>query len=229
MPLPDDATGPTPFDENARDELAGLPTRTDVAAQDPASDPDLPADDAALMAANDGAPGSNADVDPPRPARPGEMAAPLRLGMPLAIVKVRAFLDACMTSDPRVKYGLGAKVPFHGATPGRDFARIDCSGFAREAIRLATSPMVKFPDGSVVQHDWIRDRGFRPCTIEDGKKTDERVRIAFLSPGATTSGIGHVVLLSKGMTLESHGGTGPDTRPWTGAAWQGKCRVYELT
>ena len=89
--------------------------------------------------------------------------------------------------------------------------------------------MVKFPDGSVVQHDWVRDRGYPPCTIDDGTKTDDRVRIAFLPRAKSTSGIGHVVLLWKGMTIESHGGTGPDTRPWTGATWQGKCRLYRLT
>jgi hypothetical protein len=55
-----------------------------------------------------------------------------------------------MKSSPRVTYGQGAKVPFHGAIPGQQFRRVDCSGFVREAIWRATPPHLNFPDGSVV-------------------------------------------------------------------------------
>jgi len=55
------------------------------------------------------------------------------------------------------------------------------------------------------------------------------VRIAFLSPSDTSSRIGHVVLIQNGRTLESHGGAGPDSRPWNGESWQAVTRVYELT
>jgi hypothetical protein len=231
MSLPDDTNDALSGNDNAAPQSldAVASAGSDIEANDPAADPEQLSGSAAALASNNGAPGSNDDVEPAPVFRPGEMGKRLNFGMPLAIIKVRAFLDACMTSNPRVRYGLGAKAPFHGAEPGTDFQRIDCSGFVREAIRLATDPMVKFPDGSVVQQDWVRDRGYRPCTIDDGTKKDDKVRIAFLSPGATSSGIGHVVLLWKGMTLESHGGTGPDTRPWNGAAWQGKCKLYELT
>ena len=37
-----------------------------------------------------------------------------------------------------------------------------------------------------------------------------------------------MVLISAGMTLELHGGGGPDTRPWTGRNWQAKTFVYIL-
>jgi chitosanase len=84
-------------------------------------------------------------------------AAPL---MALDMTKAWGFLHACMTSSPRVTYGLGKKVPFFGAIPGRDFTQVDCSGFVREALRRATTPTVAFPDGSVVQHDWIIAQGF---------------------------------------------------------------------
>ena len=63
------------------------------------------------------------------------------------------------------------RVPFHGAVPGVDFKKIDCSGFVREAIRLATNPSAPFPDGSVVQHDWVRNKKFQPVTIADGGST----------------------------------------------------------
>jgi len=156
----------------------------------------------------------------PAPAGPAQM--------PIDIAHVRQFLDACMTSHPRVTYGLGAKVPFHGAVPGADFTKVDCSGFVREAIRLATNPQVAFPDGSVVQHDWVRSKGFLRVPIADGGLNDNRVRIAFLRPQDSPSHIGHVVLISGGRTFESHGGVGPDTRAWTGQGWQAKAFVYRL-
>lgn len=161
---------------------------------------------------------------PPAEPAPAPPAAPPQ--MQIDIARARQFLDACMTSHPRVTYGLGAKVPFHGAVPGVDFKKIDCSGFVREAIRLATN--LPFPDGSVVQHDWIRNKGFARVPIPDGGLNDNHVRIAFLRPQDAPSHIGHVVLISGGRTLESHGGVGPDTRAWTGQGWQAKAFVYRL-
>lgn len=142
--------------------------------------------------------------------------------------RARAFLKACQTSRPRVTYGLGAKVPFLGAVPGRNFTKVDCSGFVREAIRLSTSPTLRFPDGSVVQHDWVRARGLASSTIAEGKRSDGLVRIAFLRPQDSPSRIGHVVLISDGRTLESHSGVGPNSRVWDGTGWQAKARVYVL-
>ncbi|WP_202189228.1 hypothetical protein [Sphingomonas sp. CCH10-B3] len=148
--------------------------------------------------------------------------------MPIDTAKMLAFLNACMTSQPRVQYGLGAKIPNDAAQPGRDFTKVDCSGFVRAAIRRSTAPKVAFPDGSVVQHDWVRDQGYTRQTLADGKLDDGRVRIAFLSPADSPSRIGHVVLILNGKTLESHGGVGPNSRAWTGQGWQAKARVYLL-
>jgi cell wall-associated NlpC family hydrolase len=142
------------------------------------------------------------------------------------LARAKAFLQACQTSHPRVTYGLGKKVPFHGAVPGRDFTKVDCSGFVREAIRLATNQ--PFPDGSVVQHDWIRDHGFEKSTILAGANNDDMVRIAFLRPQDAASHVGHVVLIAGGRTLESHSQVGPDSREWNGRAWQAKAFVYVL-
>lgn len=149
-------------------------------------------------------------------------------GMPLAfdLSRAQAFLDACRNATPRVTYGLGAKVPFFGAVPGRDFTKVDCSGFVREAVRLATNRSIPFPDGSVVQHDWVRAHGFETSSIDAAKQADGVVRIAFLSPRDAPHGIGHVVLISGARTLESHGGVGPDSRAWDGTSWQAKTSVY---
>ncbi|WP_208827111.1 chitosanase [Bradyrhizobium neotropicale] len=142
--------------------------------------------------------------------------------------RVRAFLKACVTSSPRVTYGLGKKVPFLGAVPGRDFTKVDCSGFVREALRLATTPPVAFPDGSVNQHDWVRNHGFAKSTVSAALQSDGLVRIAFLRQQDSPSHIGHVVLIAGARTIESHGGIGPDSRAWTGAGWQARTFVYVL-
>jgi len=140
--------------------------------------------------------------------------------------RAKQFLNACMAAG--VKYGLGKKVPHLGAVPGRDFTQVDCSGFVREAIRLSTTPTFPFPDGSVVQHDWVRAHGFPRLSVPDGRRTDGIVRVAFLRPQDSAHGIGHVVLISAGKTLESHSSVGPDSRVWDGGDWQSKAFVYEL-
>lgn len=170
--------------------------------------------------ANLGAPTTS---EPPLLSAAPEAAA---AGVSFDLVRVKAFLQACETSIPRVSYGLGKKVPSLDAVPGRDFTQVDCSGFVREAIRLATTPTLAFPDGSVVQHDWVNGRGFERSTVAEASNDDGVVRIAFLSPQDSPQGIGHVVLISGGKTFESHGGVGPDSRTWDGGSWQAKTSVY---
>ena len=160
-----------------------------------------------------------------------ENLAPSAAAIPVAGLdysRALMFLQACRTSAPRVTYGLGKKVPFFGAVPGRDFTKVDCSGFVREAIRRATTPPIGFPDGSVVQHDWIRAHGFERSTVRAGREHDGVIRIAFLRPQDSPHGIGHVALIANGRTLESHSGVGPNERDWTGMNWQAKAFVYVL-
>jgi hypothetical protein len=147
--------------------------------------------------------------------------------MPLDIAKAQAFLNACVKAH--VTYGLGAKVPFYGAIPGRDFTKVDCSGFVREAILEATEKAITFPDGSVVQHDWVKAHRYPSSSVSGAQALDGKVRIAFLPPAASPEDIGHVVLIYQGSTLESHGHHGPDSRPWNGQGWQAKTDVYTLT
>lgn len=164
-----------------------------------------------------------------REDREGPATRAIAPTMPIDGAKARAFLDSCINSNPRVTYGLGKKVPFHGAKPGQDFQKVDCSGFVREAIWRATDPHVNFKDGSVVQHDWIRAQGFTKHTREQAMASDNLVRIVFLQPQDSPSGIGHVALVHNGRTIESHGGTGPNSRPWTVTGWQSKAFVYLLS
>jgi hypothetical protein len=170
------------------------------------------------------------EEEPPAAVAAPPAAAPAAPAtMAIDIARAREFLQACMTSHPRVTYGLGKKVPFHGAVPGRDFKKVDCSGFVREAIWRATDPHVNFPDGSVVQHDWVKNKGFQRVSVADGGLNDDHVRIAFLRPqDVPRPHIGHVLLLSGGRTLESHGGVGPDSRAWTDLTFRSKLFVYVL-
>jgi hypothetical protein len=137
------------------------------------------------------------------------------------------FLQACENSRPRITYKLGAKIP-PGSEPGSGFKFVDCSGFVREEMRRSTNLGSSFPDGSVVQHDWVQNHRFSKSSVDAAKSKDGVVRIAFLSPTATRK-IGHVSLIINAKTLESHGSTGPDSRDWNGGDWQGETTVYNLT
>jgi hypothetical protein len=162
------------------------------------------------------------------PSFPAAAPQAAAAGVSFDLARVQSFLQACETSIPRVSYGLGKKVPRLDAVPGRDFTQVDCSGFVREAIRLATTPTLALPDGSVVQHDWVSGHGFERSTVADAKIDDGIVRIAFLRPQDSAQGIGHVALISGAKTVESHGGVGPDSRVWDGASWQAKTSIYVL-
>jgi lysozyme family protein len=186
---------------------------------------------AASELANFGPRGQAEELPSPAAAEEGgiELESAAAPTLPVDIAPAQTFLDDCMTSVPRVGYHLSSKVPFHGAVPGKDFQAVDCSGFVREAIWRATSPHLAFPDGSVVQHDWIRARGFERSTPDAAFQEDGAVRIAFLRPQESPTRVGHVVLIQNARTLESHGGVGPDSRPWTKTGWQEKAFVYLLT
>jgi len=124
------------------------------------------------------------------------------------------------------RYGLGAKAPSLDCDTSAIHA-IDCSGFVRYALYRASG--VDIGDGSVQQHDGIELRGFKHSTVADAGRRDGAVRIAFLSPAAGR-GIGHVMLVLDGETIESHGGVGPDRRVWDAERYpfMGECAVYVL-
>jgi hypothetical protein len=197
-------------------------------------DPAKPTETAAATAAGDqssaialtnyGEPGVNEEFDL---TAEGLVALAIPV-LPVDITEARSFLDSCMHSTPRVKYGLGKKISPHGATPGTDFTKVDCSGFVRETIWRATEPHFNFPDGSVVQHNFIRDKGYERSTRADALLEDGKVRIVFLRPQDSASNVGHVALVHNAKTLESHGSFGPNSRPWTNTGWQAKAFVYIL-
>jgi len=175
----------------------------------------------AIALTNYGDPAVNAEFD-----LTSEVMAEAAPELGLDITTALNFLNSCMTSSPRVKYGFGAKVSPHGAIPGSGFKRVDCSGFVRETVWRATSPHFNFPDGSVVQHEWIRNKGYERGTRADAFLEDGKIRIVFLRPQDSASNIGHVALVHNARTLESHGSHGPNSRAWTNTGWQAKALVY---
>lgn len=124
-------------------------------------------------------------------------------------------------------YKLGAKAASLTMAPG-NIGRIDCSGYVRYALFQASG--LRLPDGSVVQHDWIKEQGFKKSSVDAGKLADGALRIAFLSPAAG-GGVGHVMLIFGARTLESHGGVGVSRRAWNPDQYpfMGRCSVYVLT
>lgn len=193
-----------------------------------ANDPAAPASDAEVLGDIDTARDlANFGLEGRQPFEKEVPLTPPTLDIDWA--KVVAFLRACETSSPRVGYKLGAKISSDAAKPGSDFTHVDCSGFVRAAVRRSTDPKAtNFPDGSVVQHDWVKAKGFAASTVTDGSLSDGLIRIAFLSPNDSANKIGHVVLVRDGKTIESHGGKGPDSRQFDGSGWQSKAKLYVL-
>ncbi|WP_019565575.1 N-acetylmuramoyl-L-alanine amidase [Agrobacterium sp. 10MFCol1.1] len=193
---------------------------------DPSYDATLdPPDIESINAVNMGVDGAG-DLEADWVSSPAPMATWTTIAFDMS--KALSFLNACMNSKPRVVYGYGAKIRA-GEVPGRDFISVDCSGLVRELVRRATDLNGKFPDGSFIQHEWVRDRHFKQLDRSEGKLTDGVVRIAFMKPNDSPNGIGHVAIVHDGYTLESHGGVGPNRRIWDGAGWQGKSYLYALT
>lgn len=205
---------------NSAEALEEDPARPRATEQNETADHDT-----ARTLSNLGFTSSSAPFSRLRPAA----AMPSATTINLDILQAQRFLDACIGAHPRVGYALGAKVPFPGAIPGIDFHEIDCSGFVREAILRAELTPLGFPDGSVLQHDWVRLQGFAKVSVAAAQVNDNVVRIAFLRPQDTQSRIGHVVLIYNGRTLESCAGVGPTSKYWTGSGWQARAYVYSLT
>lgn len=134
-------------------------------------------------------------------------------------------------------YGLGAKiVPLSlqdggliGTTEiGAHAKEVDCSGFVRWVIyhaTAATGEAFTIPDGSANQHQWFEQQGFKSSTHDSALAKDGVIRIGFLSP-EDGGGVGHVALVLDGLTMESHGGKGPDRRVWGSQSWMRLMSVF---
>ncbi len=127
---------------------------------------------------------------------------------PLDPEKLRLYLAVCVARG--IGYKLGAKADDLAAEPP-DYEAIDCSGWVRAAIAVATQGRTILPDGSVNQNDWcaaqdLKRSMFAACRLQDGL-----TRMAFIRPSELHP-IGHVYLCRNGRTSESWSGHGPGSR-----------------
>jgi len=138
-------------------------------------------------------------LSPPTPAFPWPT-------VPLDIARLQNYLRDC----DGLGYRLGAKARAVAA-PRPDYPAIDCSGWVRCAVAVATRGRTILPDGSVVQREWCGQVGLKPSTPMALLLRDGYTRIAFLVP-TRAHPVGHVYLCRNGRTLESWGGHGPGSR-----------------
>ncbi len=131
--------------------------------------------------------------------------------VPLDPERLRRYLASCQAHG--VGYELGAKADDLEAVPP-DYTAIDCSGWVRAAVAVATEGRTILPDGSVVQNDWCAAHGLKRSTWAACRLQDGLTRIAFIRPNRVRK-VGHVYLSRLGRTLESWGGHGPGSRSAT--------------
>lgn len=151
---------------------------------------------------------------PPTPAPPA-LVPPTQSypwhSLPLDPTRLRRYLASCVAHG--VDYRLGAKAGDLLAVPP-DYDAVDCSGWVRAAVAVATGGRTILPDGSANQNDWcaahgLKRSGYAACRLADGL-----TRIGFIR-ASPQHPVGHVYLCRNGRTLESWGGHGPGSRPVT--------------
>ena len=128
-----------------------------------------------------------------------------------------------------VQYKLGAKASLTQSPDSID--QIDCSGFARYMVFNTTSPAFVLVDGSANQHDWCEKNlkkiaDYKGVGLPEVRADKSRLFIAFIP---VSGGHGHVWFVNGGMTYESHGGAGVDSRDcMTPILRDNVCAVYEF-
>lgn len=138
-------------------------------------------------------------------------------------------------TDLNYQYQLGGKVvpiTAQAADVAPEHRAIDCSGFTRWTLWHALQatgfhPSPDIPDGSVNQHEWCINRGFKFSDAQACELSDGAVRWFFLNP-QDGGGIGHTGFAYMGRTLESHGHHGPDYRPFNGQGWEGRVHAFVI-
>jgi len=146
-------------------------------------------------------------------------------------INIPLLLAVFHNMEGRVTYSLGGKAQSLDED-SHDIDAIDCSGFVRYAVAKATNEQVVMPDGSFIQHEWCEQSGLHKLgqysDVQYAKGDPHRLFVGFIAPHEGHPG--HVWLVYKGQTLESHGGgAGVDSRPWdTAILANSACACYEL-
>lgn len=108
--------------------------------------------------------------------------------------------------DGRVKYGLDKKfVPISIDTSEVD--ECDCSGLNQKMFWAGTGIVI--PAGSVTQHDWFVQHGYREVPLAEAIVDDtNQVYVFFKVPGANNDPFGHTGFFFNRRALQSYGGHG---------------------
>lgn len=134
-------------------------------------------------------------------------------------------------SDPRNNHRWNPRSNGSLSTPVNSIDNIDCSGFVRYALFHATNGALDIGDGSQNQRGWCEHKAaagelHAVQSYANSAKfiNAHRLFICFIKPNTNGCGpVGHVWLVTQyddgdnhtlAGTLESHGGTGINSRPW---------------
>lgn len=108
-----------------------------------------------------------------------------------------------------VRYKLGAKAKF--SMPASAIRYIDCSGLIRYLVYHSTQNRLVIPDGSWMQRDWAL-QNLNKVPYLSVRDNPNELYLATLDP--KNGKAGHIWWVNDGFTMESHGGRGPNERPW---------------
>ena len=133
-------------------------------------------------------------------------------------------------------YGLGDKIvplscQWPNITSAPNAKQVDCSGDACWILYHLTAGGISLDPENMNSsdlHQWCEGQGFDTCEVADGHLRDSRLRMWFLTP-EQGGGIGHVLFTCNGQTFESHGGKGPDSRPFGSEPFMHNMAGFALT
>jgi hypothetical protein len=123
--------------------------------------------------------------------------------------KLTEFLNQMM--DGHVGYHLGAKVEPLSKDP-KAVNQVDCSGFVRYLVYKVCN-LVITSGGTWWQNEWCKSHLQSEANYKCAGQRDGVIRIGYF-PKPSGLAAGHIWLILNGMTIESHGHTGPDRRAW---------------
>ncbi len=129
---------------------------------------------------------------------------------------LQATMTALQLSD--VRYHLGAKAQKLNVPPSAIRA-IDCSGLIRYLVYRATDPALTIPDGSWKQREWAEDHLQKIQYGMISRPSEGQVKLYLATLDPNNGHAGHIWFVRTDpphdpFTFESHGGRGPNSRPW---------------
>ena len=93
-------------------------------------------------------------------------------------------------------------------------SKLDCSGYVKYVLYNVSDGKIDIKGGSYYQYKWCKEQKLKKVDYaKAAKKSDNILRLGYFAKKKKGK-YGHVWLILNGKTLESHGGTGVNRRPW---------------